>query len=93
MADYDDLSVPIQAPHQPRLDWQMWFAALETYNSNPWFLSLLYRLLRGEKDVLELMGDNRAFAHSPPKYIRTQLYLYHYTENTTSLGNVLFKSG
>ena len=34
-------------PHQPRLDWQMWFAALGNYQHNPWFISLLYRLLEG----------------------------------------------
>ena len=32
-------------PHQPRLDWQMWFAALGSYQHNPWLLSLVYRLL------------------------------------------------
>ena len=39
----------ISAPHQPRLDWQMWFAALGSYQHNPWFLNLVYRLLNGEK--------------------------------------------
>lgn len=34
-------------PHQPRLDWQMWFAALGNYQENPWFISLLYRILEG----------------------------------------------
>ena len=29
------------APHQPRLDWQMWFAALGSYQSNPWLLHLM----------------------------------------------------
>eukprot|EP00615_Pteridomonas_danica_P002911 CAMPEP_0114364578 /NCGR_PEP_ID=MMETSP0101-20121206/27622_1 /TAXON_ID=38822 ORGANISM="Pteridomonas danica, Strain PT" /NCGR_SAMPLE_ID=MMETSP0101 /ASSEMBLY_ACC=CAM_ASM_000211 /LENGTH=260 /DNA_ID=CAMNT_0001512191 /DNA_START=334 /DNA_END=1113 /DNA_ORIENTATION=+ len=33
------------APHQPRLDWQMWFAALGTYSHNPWFVHLLAKLL------------------------------------------------
>ena len=37
-------------PHQPRLDWQMWFAALATYEQNPWFVSFIYRLLEGQKD-------------------------------------------
>ena len=32
-------------PHQPRLDWQMWFAALGQYQHNPWLLSLTFRLL------------------------------------------------
>ena len=27
------------APHQPRLDWQMWFAALGTPRENPWFVA------------------------------------------------------
>ena len=35
-------------PHQPRLDWQMWFAALGSYQHNPWFLNLAYRLLQSE---------------------------------------------
>ena len=30
-------------PHQPRLDWQMWFAALGSYQHNPWLLNLAYR--------------------------------------------------
>src|SRR5207302_9867869 len=35
------------APHQPRLDWQMWFAALGDYRSNPWFVNFLVRLAQG----------------------------------------------
>src|SRR5262249_23399892 len=35
------------APHQPRLDWQMWFAALETPQQNPWLVGLIARLFHG----------------------------------------------
>src|SRR5262249_24583673 len=28
-------------PHQPRLDWQMWFAALGNMRANPWFQNFL----------------------------------------------------
>ena len=35
------------APHMPRLDWQMWFAALRSYRGAPWFEQLLVRLLQG----------------------------------------------
>ena len=38
------------APHQPRLDWQMWFAALGHYKNNPWLVHLVYKLLIGERD-------------------------------------------
>lgn len=37
-------------PHQPRLDWQMWFAALGTYHNNAFFLSLAYHLLRNNSE-------------------------------------------
>ena len=37
------------APHQPRLDWQMWFAALGSYEHNPWLLHLAYKLLLGTR--------------------------------------------
>src|SRR5262245_9678528 len=43
------------APHQPRLDWQMWFAALGSYGENPWFGRLIVRLLVGSQDVGRLL--------------------------------------
>lgn len=47
-----NLSAPpaVVTPHQPRLDWQMWFAALGTHTQAPWFTSLIYRLLQGKRD-------------------------------------------
>lgn len=41
---------PVVAPHQPRLDWQMWFAALGHHTSSPWFTSFVHRLLQGKED-------------------------------------------
>ncbi len=69
---------PIVEPHQPRLDWQMWFAALGTYQQNRWFSNFVLRLLQGEPSVLRLMRYN-PFPNGPPKYIRARLYLYHFT--------------
>lgn len=40
---------PIVTPHQPRLDWQMWFAALGPHTQSPWFTSLVHRLLQGKE--------------------------------------------
>ncbi|KAK2167805.1 hypothetical protein NP493_1259g00035 [Ridgeia piscesae] len=74
---------PIVAPHQPRLDWQMWFAALGSYNHNPWLVNLVYRLLNNQPEVLALMGKN-PFPNKPPKYIRANLYHYHYTQKDPS---------
>lgn len=42
-------SPPFLIPHQPRLDWQMWFAALGPHTHSPWFTSLVLRLLQGKE--------------------------------------------
>eukprot|EP00092_Neocalanus_flemingeri_P022033 GFUD01023898.1.p1 GENE.GFUD01023898.1~~GFUD01023898.1.p1 ORF type:complete len:639 (+),score=170.92 GFUD01023898.1:81-1997(+) len=68
-------------PHQPRLDWQMWFAALGSYQHNPWFISMVFRLLEGRPEVLQLLDPESPFANrNPPKYIRAKLYKYHFTQ-------------
>uniref|UniRef100_A0A158Q8Z8 Lipase maturation factor n=1 Tax=Elaeophora elaphi TaxID=1147741 RepID=A0A158Q8Z8_9BILA len=66
-------------PHQPRLDWQMWFAALGTYHNNAFFLSLAYHLLRNNSEVTYLM-KKYPFEEKLPNFIRADLYLYHYTK-------------
>lgn len=70
----------VAAPHQPRLDWQMWFAALGTYHQNPWIMSLAFRLLNNQPEVLALLDHkHNPFADKAPKYVRASLYHYHYT--------------
>src|SRR5437773_1647523 len=66
------------APHQPRLDWQMWFAALESPRENPWFLGLIVRLLQGSQDVNRLLAHN-PFPDNPPSYVRAMFYRYRFT--------------
>lgn len=73
-----DRSPDFVAPHQPRLDWQMWFAALGTFRRNPWFGVLLVRLLEGSPAVLDLLEKN-PFPKGPPKYVRARLYRYRFT--------------
>jgi len=70
------------APHQPRLDWQMWFAALGTYRENPWFLNFCIRLLQGSPEVLALL-DKNPFPDAPPRYIRAVVYDYRFTDFAT----------
>jgi predicted DCC family thiol-disulfide oxidoreductase YuxK len=65
-------------PYQPRLDWQMWFAALENYQADPWFVNFTVRLLEGSPDVLALLGRN-PFPSGAPRYIRARLYEYRFT--------------
>jgi lipase maturation factor 1 len=65
-------------PGMPRLDWQMWFAALGDVENNPWFVNLLIRLLQGSGPVLDLMGEN-PFPDHAPKFVRAVLYKYEFT--------------
>jgi hypothetical protein len=66
------------APHQPRLDWQMWFAALGNYEQNPWLVAFGGQLLRGSPPVLALLEKN-PFPQHPPRYVRAEVYDYHFT--------------
>jgi hypothetical protein len=68
------------APLQPRLDWQMWFAALGP--PPEWFASLLARLLEGAPEILALLGPNPFPAH-PPRFVRAELYQYWMTDLAT----------
>jgi len=66
------------APHQPRLDWQMWFAALGTPRENPWLVALTLRLLQGSHEVNGLLASN-PFPQGPPRFIRAMFYRYRFT--------------
>ena len=71
---------PWNIPHQPRLDWQMWFAALDGAEQNPWFSRFLERLLQNEPSVTALLETN-PFPDHPPTYVRAELYEYTYAGN------------
>jgi predicted DCC family thiol-disulfide oxidoreductase YuxK len=68
---------PWNIPHQPRLDWQMWFAALDDPRGLPWFSHFLERLLENEPSVIALLETN-PFPDKPPTYVRAQFYNYTY---------------
>jgi predicted DCC family thiol-disulfide oxidoreductase YuxK len=70
-------SPPWNIPHQPRLDWQMWFAALDDAQRLPWFSRFLERLLENEPSVTALLEKN-PFPDKPPTYVRAELYDYTY---------------
>ena len=65
-------------PHQPRLDWQMWFAALGNYQTNPWIIRFMVRLLEGAPEVTALLGHN-PFPDRPPRYVRATMFEYRFT--------------
>ncbi len=66
------------APHQPRLDWQMWFASFTSERSNPWLKVLMKQLLDKNPSAMRLLSDD-PFPGKQPKTIRAQFYRYHFT--------------
>jgi predicted DCC family thiol-disulfide oxidoreductase YuxK len=67
------------APYQPRLDWQMWFAALSGPRGAPWFDNFMVRLLQGSPEVLALLAKD-PFPGSPPRYVRALLFNYGFSD-------------
>ena len=53
-----DRRPPQVAPYQPRLDWQMWFAAMSTPDQYPWTVHLIWKLLHNDPGALSLFGGN-----------------------------------
>jgi len=65
-------------PHQPRLDWMIWFVPPRNPEMLYWFDGFLYRLHQGSADVLDLIRYN-PFPDKPPRYLRVQVYQYWFT--------------
>jgi predicted DCC family thiol-disulfide oxidoreductase YuxK/uncharacterized membrane protein YphA (DoxX/SURF4 family) len=82
------------APHMPRLDWQMWFAALQAERlvgrpevaaswleqGDPWLARLVVAVLRENREVLALLGPS-PFGKTPPREVRLVLWQYHFTDH------------
>jgi len=64
-------------PYHYRLDWQMWFAGLSSFQREPWIVHLVYQLLRGEPLVKTLLARD-PFPDAPPRYVRARLYRYRF---------------
>jgi hypothetical protein len=73
---------PWNIPHQPRVDWQMWFAALGDFRQNRWFIAFMLRLLEGSPPVLALL-DGNPFPEGPPRFVRASLYEYRFSDAAT----------
>jgi len=67
--------------HKPRLDWQMWFAALsKDHRTQPWLIHFMARLLQGTPEVHSLIEYSPFPLDKPPKFIRAQKYKYFFTK-------------
>src|SRR5712691_3946578 len=75
----DPRRIPRQyAPYHLRLDWLMWFAAMESPFRHQWLIAFLIRLLEGDRATLKLLRFN-PFPSEPPKAVRANLYRYAFS--------------
>jgi len=74
-----DKRPPQIAPYQLRLDWQMWFAAMDSPEGYPWTYNLVWKLLHNDSKVISLFANN-PFPGKPPRYVRAVLYRYRFAK-------------
>ena len=68
----------IISPYHYRLDWQIWFAAMSSYQRHPWLVHFIYKLLLDEPKALDLIAHS-PFDRGPPRFIKAELYEYRFT--------------
>jgi hypothetical protein len=61
-------------PYHRRLDWLIWFAAMNDQIRDPWVLHLVYKLLDGDTTIRQLVID--PFGGTPPKWVRIRRFRY-----------------
>jgi hypothetical protein len=72
----------IFAPYQPRFDWNLWFASLESWRQNEWVLRTEVLLLFNDPAVISLFSGD-PFAAKPPTQVRAILWQYWFTDLET----------
>ncbi|CAF3295058.1 unnamed protein product [Rotaria socialis] len=69
------------APYHRRLTWQLWFAAMQNLQYNPWLIHLMVHLLASDQyspvNVVLSVGGN-PFPDAPPRFIKADLYRYKF---------------
>ena len=72
----------------------MWFAALGTYQYNPWLIHTIHKILRGCTPVLDLLEEpSLATGDEKISSIRSVLYKYDFTRIDSSEWNQIVFEG
>lgn len=70
------------SPYHYRLDWQMWFAAFQKYQQNPWLIHLMGKMLENDPIVDSLLARNPFKidkGNRAPRHVRARLFLYTFS--------------
>ncbi len=66
-------------PHQPRLDWMMWFVPPQREDMGYWFNRFLDALWKNKPAVTHLLAYNPFEGKPPPRFLRVVAFRYHFT--------------
>ncbi len=69
-------------PYHPRLDWQLWFAGMRSFEQSQWLRGLLQGVSQNRSEVLCLLDFN-PFQNQPPRYLRIMKANYVFTDMKT----------
>lgn len=69
---------PQVAPYHLRLDWLMWFVAIDPGYGRGWLVPLLHKLLAADPATLRLLRS-APFGSTPPAAVRAVQYRYRFT--------------
>ena len=64
-------------PYHRRLDWLIWFAAMEDQPREPWVIHLVWKLLDGDREIRALLAVD-PFAGAAPRYVRIRRFAYRF---------------
>jgi hypothetical protein len=70
----------IAGPYHNRLDWQIWFAAMSTYHSQPWLFHLVVKLLRNDPTIISMIKYSPFQGEQKPTFIRAERYRFTFTK-------------
>lgn len=74
-----DESPKVHIPHDPRLDWMIWFVPPQYPESMMWFNRFVWQLARNEPKVTSLLKENPFAGGAAPRYLRVLVYRYRFT--------------
>ncbi len=66
-------------PHQPRLDWMMWFVPPQRWEVGYWFKDFLDALQQNSPPVTALLAYNPFAGKPPPRFLRVSAFRYRFT--------------
>ncbi|HEY4057473.1 MAG TPA: lipase maturation factor family protein [Kofleriaceae bacterium] len=66
----------VLGPYHRRLDWLIWFAAMNEQPRDPWVIHFVYKLLTGDATIRTQLASD-PFDGAAPTFVRIRRFTYH----------------